>query len=236
MAAQAFVNFGNITGDANQPTTYVTADGFCDIATPINVNNPTFSAASFPAGVAFPGTSTGTTTVTTANTSATNYAVSVPAVSGTLAMTSGANLAIIDTYRCGTAQTANANVVPASITGLSGAVVVGTYEFEASIYCTVASGTAGIAINQVLTTAVLGACNFEAAAFLAASIATQATTTTTSGTVLFTAASQPILILIKGSFTVTTAGTFGLQMCQNTSNASNSVVNVGSTMRLTRIA
>lgn len=132
-------------------------------------------------------------------------------------------------------QTANANIVPAAITGLSAPVVVGTYKFSASLYCTVASGTAGIAINQVLTTAVLGVCNFEAAAFLAAGIATQATTTATSGTVLFTAADQPILILIEGTFTITTAGTFGLQMCQNTSNASNSSVNVGSTMTITRI-
>lgn len=159
-----------------------------------------------------------------------------PASGGTGASTSGANLAIIDIYRCTAAQTANANVVPASITGLSGAVVVGTYEFEAALYCTIASGTAGVAVNQLLTTAVLGVCNFEAAAFLAAGIATQATATATSGTVLFTAADQPLLILIKGSFTVTTAGTFGLQMCQNTSNASNSVVNIGSTMKLTRIA
>ena len=96
--------------------------------------------------------------------------------------------------------------------------------------------SAGIAINQVLTTAVLGVCNFEAAGLLAAGIATQATATATSGTVLYTAANQPLLIFIKGSFTVTTAGTFGLQMCQNTSNASNTVVNIGSTMKLTRIA
>ena len=236
MAAQSFVNFGNIDGLSGQPTVYVCADGFCDIVNPINPNNPTFTAANFPQGVAFPGTSTGTTTFTTLNTSATSYAISVPAVSGTLAMTSGSNLAIIDAYRCGTAQTANANVTPANITGLSGAVVVGTYEFEAAIYCTVASGTGGIAINQALTTAVLGACNFESAAFLAAGIATQATTTTTSGTALYSAANQPIMILIKGSFTVTTAGTFRLQMCQAVSDASNSVVNVGSTMKLTRIS
>lgn len=139
-------------------------------------------------------------------------------------------------YRCTTAQTANANVVPAAITGLSGAVAVGTYRFRAAIYTTVASGTGGIAINQVLTTAVLGVCNFVAIGAVAAGVATQATTTATSGTALYTAAAQPLLIIIEGTFTVTTAGTIGLQMCQNTSNASNSVVNVGSYMELTRIA
>jgi hypothetical protein len=181
------------------------------------------------------GATSGTTTIAASATAGTTTQT-FPPVTGVVASTSGSNLAIIDTYRCTAAQTANANIVPANITGLSGSVAIGTYEFEAAIYCTVASGTAGIAINQVLTTAVLSACNFEAVGFLAAGVATQATTTATSGTVLYTAANQPLLILIKGSFTVSTAGTFGLQMCQNTSNASNSVVNVGSTMRLTRIA
>ena len=148
----------------------------------------------------------------------------------------GPLLPSIAVYRTTAATTANANIVPATITGLSAPVVVGTYSFSASLYTTIASGTAGIAINQLLTTAVLGACNFEAVGMLAAGVATQATATATSGTVLYTAANQPLLILIEGSFTVTTAGTFALQMCQNTSNASNSVVNIGSTMTLTRIA
>lgn len=165
-----------------------------------------------------------------------NTVSTLPAVTGTLASTSGANLLVTDIYRCTAIQTANANVTPANITGLSGAVAVGTYEFEASIFCTVASGTGGIAINQVLTTAVLSACNFQSMGFVAAASATQVTTTATSGTALFTQAAVLLEIVIKGSFVVSTAGTFGLQMAQNTSNASNSSVNVGSTMRLTRIA
>lgn len=160
----------------------------------------------------------------------------LPLSSGTIAQTSGANLAIIDIYRCTTAQTANANVTPAAITGLSGAVVVGTYDFEGVLSCTIASGTGGVAISQLLTTAVLGVCNFQAMGYTASAVAVQSTTTATSGTVLFTQAAVVIEIVIKGTFTVTTAGTFALQMAQNTSNASNSVVNVGSTMRLTRIA
>lgn len=154
----------------------------------------------------------------------------------TVASPGGSNIAVSTTYRCTTAQTANANVVPANITGLSAPVAVGTYDFDSTLYCTVASGTAGIAINQILTTAVLGVCNFQAAGYTASAVAVQATTTATSGTVLFTQAAVIIEIIIKGSFTVTTAGTFGLQMCQAVSNASNTVVNVGSTMRLTRIA
>lgn len=180
------------------------------------------------------GSTSGTTTIEAEATAA--GTLTAPAVTGTLASTSGSDLYIADVYRCTAAQTANTNIVPANITGLSGAVAVGTYRFRAALYCTVASGTAGIAINQNLTTAVLGVCNFVATGILAAGVASQATTTVTSGAVLYTAANQPLLVLIEGTFTVTTAGTFALQMCQNTSNASNSVVNIGSYMELTRIA
>lgn len=139
-------------------------------------------------------------------------------------------------YRSTAIQTANANVVPANITGLSAPINIGTYQFKAVLNTTIASGTAGIAIDFLLTTAVLGVGNFQAVAYLAAGIVTQSTTTVTSGTVLYTAANQPLQIVIEGTFTVTTAGTFGLQMCQNTSTASNSSVNVGSTMTLNQIA
>lgn len=181
------------------------------------------------------GSSSGETTITPTAAAGTTT-LTLPAVTGTVSSTTGANLFVSDVYRNTGAITANANVVPAAITGLSGAVAVGTYRFRAALYTTIASGTAGIAINQVLTTAVLSACNFVATGVLAAGVACQATTTATSGTVLYTSANQPLLIDIEGTFTVSTAGTFGLQMCQNTSNASNSVVNVGSYMELTRIA
>lgn len=181
------------------------------------------------------GSTSGTTTLVASAIAGTTTAT-FPPVTGTVAETSGANLNITDIYRCTSAQTANANIVPANITGLSGAVVVGTYDFEAEIYTTIASGTGGIAINQLLTTAVLSACNFEATGYAAAASATQATTTATSGTVLFTQAAITLRVNIRGTFVVSTAGTLGLQMCQSASNGSNSVVNVGSTMRLTRIA
>lgn len=52
--AQAFTNFsGNQNGNANEPTSYLAADGLVGApTTPFNPNNPTFSAASFPAGIA----------------------------------------------------------------------------------------------------------------------------------------------------------------------------------------
>jgi hypothetical protein len=154
----------------------------------------------------------------------------------TVASASGSNVAVASTYRCTTAQTANANIVPATVTGMAAPVAVGTYAVRIVLYTTVASGTAGIAITGLLTTAVLGVGNFVTTAQLAASVATTAATSVTSPISFYTAATQPVQIVVDGTFTVTTAGTLTIQMCQNTSNASNSVVNVGSYMTLTKIA
>ena len=158
-------------------------------------------------------------------------------ITGTQAQTSGSNLYVVDLYRCTTAQTANANIVPATVTGLvSNTLAVGTYRARIVLYTTIASGTAGIAITGLLTTAVLGVGDFVSTAYLAASMSCAGATSVTSPISFYTAATQPIQIIVEGTFTVTTAGTLTIQMCQNTSNASNSVVNVGSYMELTRIA
>jgi len=54
MAVQAFTNHSGSNGAANQPTSYVAADGFVGApVTPFNPNNPTFTAANFPAGMTF---------------------------------------------------------------------------------------------------------------------------------------------------------------------------------------
>lgn len=180
------------------------------------------------------GSTSGTTTLV-ATAAAGSTTQTLPAVTGVVASTSGTNLFVADVYRCTTAQTANANVTPATITGLSGAVAVGTYRFRAYLPSTVASGTGGIAYNFLLTTAVLGVMECTGHGYTASAVAVQHTTTATSGTALFTQAAVVISTLLEGTFTVTTAGTFALQMCQNTSNASNSVALVGGYMELTRI-
>jgi len=165
-----------------------------------------------------------------------NGAAASPASGGTIASTSGANLFIADVYRSTAIQTANANIVPSTVTGLvSNTLAVGTYRIRLVLYTTIASGTAGIAITGLLTTAVLGVGNFVSTALLAASMTCTAATAVTSPISLYTAAAQPVCIQVEGTFTVTTAGTLTIQMCQNTSNASNSSVNVGSTMELVRI-
>jgi hypothetical protein len=187
-------------------------------------------------GIAFPGATSGTTTVA-ASAIAGSTTETLPPVSGTIASTSGANLFIADVFRSTTIQTANANVVPATVTGLvSNTLAVGTYTIRLVLYTTVASGTGGIAITGLLTTAVLGVGNFVTFSGLAATMATTAATSVTSPISFYSAAAIPLLIEVEGTFTVTTPGTLTIQMCQAVSNASNSSVNVGSTMTLTRIA
>lgn len=182
------------------------------------------------------GSSTGSNAIVGANTSATNYTNTVPAVTGVFASTSGANLFTTDVYRSSASVTANATVTPATVTGLAGAVAVGTYRFRVVLPSTVASGTGGIAYNFLLTTAVLSSIQYGATMKTASALQYTQGTTATSGTVVATQAAVVLETIIEGTFVVSTAGTFTMQMAQNTSNASNSVALIGSSMELCRIA
>lgn len=182
------------------------------------------------------GSSTGATTFTSGNAGATNFTLTVPAVTGTIASTTGANLFVNDVYRSSASVTANGTVTPQTITGLAGAVAIGTYRFRAVLPSTVASGTGGIAYNFLLTTAVLSSIQYGATMKTASALQYTQGTTTTSGTVIATQAAVVLETIVEGTFVVSTAGTFTLQMAQNTSNGSNSITLIGSTMELTRIA
>lgn len=162
--------------------------------------------------------------------------VTIPAVTGTVGLTSGANLFIDDVYRCSAPVTANATVTYATVTGLSGAVVIGTYKFRCVLPSTVASGTGGIKYAFHYTTAVLSALESTAMGYTAAAVAVQHSTTTTDVADLFTQAAVVLMVVIEGTFTVSTAGTIAVQMAQNTSNASNTVALLGGSFELTRIA
>lgn len=181
------------------------------------------------------GSTSGTTTlVATATAGSTTQ--TLPAVTGTTASTTGSNLFVTDVYRSSASVTANATVTPATITGLAGAVVVGTYRFRAVLPSTVASGTGGIAYNFLLTTAVLSSIQYGATMLTSTVPQYTQGTTATSGTVVATQAAVVLQTILEGTFVVSTGGTFTLQMAQNTSNASNSVTLIGSSMELCRIA
>ena len=143
---------------------------------------------------------------------------------------------LTDIYRTSSAVTKNANVTPGTVTGLAGAIAIGTYRFKAVLPSTVASGTGGIAYNFLLTTAVLSAIQYGATMKTSAALQYTQGTTATSGTVMATQAAVVLETIIEGTFTVSTAGTFTIQMCQAASNASDSIALLGGSLELTRIA
>lgn len=186
------------------------------------------------AGQVFNGSSSGSTTVKASATAA--GTLTLPAVTGTVASTSGANLNVTDVYRSSAAVTANATITYANVTGLSATVVPGTYRFRAILPSTVASGTGGIKYAFNYTTTVLSSIEATSRGYTAAAVAVQHTTTTTTQTDLFTQAAVVILVEINGTMVVTTGGTIDVQMAQNTSNASNTVALVGASLEMTRIS
>lgn len=142
-----------------------------------------------------------------------------------------------DLYRCTASQTANANITYATVTGLSGNVVIGTYKFRAVLPSTVASASGGIKYAFHYTnSAALSSLESTAIGYNdAASPAVQHVTSTADVADLFTKAAVILLTVIEGTFVVSAAGTITLQMAQNTSNASNSVALVGASLEFTRI-
>lgn len=181
------------------------------------------------------GSSSGQTAIQ-ASAAAGNTTQTLSPVTGTTASTSGANLFVTDVYRSSASVTANATVTPQTITGLAAPIAVGTYRFRSVLPSTVASGTGGIAYNFLLTTAVLSSIQYGATMTTASAVQYTQGTTATSGTVIATEAAVVLQTIIEGTFVVSTAGTFTLQMAQNTSNASNSVTLIGSSLEVCRIA
>lgn len=156
---------------------------------------------------------------------------------GTMAMTRGSDLWIGDIYQCSGNLTKNANTTYADIPGLTGLNIdVGTYRFSARVaVSTGATPGAKLAFNY--TTAVLSAIESTGIGTVnGASPVLTHTTTTTTQTDLLTGAAAFGFMDLEGTFTVSTAGTLALQGAQNTSNGSNTIFLVGSTLELIRIS
>lgn len=142
----------------------------------------------------------------------------------------------VNVSRATASVTANATTTYGNVTGLTQIVVPGTYAFNISLPSTVASGTGGIKYAFNYTGTVLSAIDATGQGSTSAAVATQHTTTTTTQTDLFTQAAVVIYTNIVGSMVVTTGGTIDLQVAQNTSNASNTVALLGSSMEFIRVA
>lgn len=200
----------------------------------VTINGTATGNIVFGKAVTFTGSSSGTTTV--AATAAAAGALTLPAVTGTIQSTTGANLNIEDIYNCTASVTANNTTTYANVTGLSGTVVIGTYQFEAVLPSTVASGTGGIKFCFKYTTTVLSSLESTSMGYTASAVAVQHVTNTADQTDLFTQAAVVMMTIVKGTFVVSTGGTIAVQVAQNTANASNSIALLGGALKLTRIA
>lgn len=141
-----------------------------------------------------------------------------------------------DIHRSSASITANGTITYADVTGLLQTVVAGTYRFRCVLPSTVASGTGGIKYAFHYVTTALTSIEATGIGFTASAVAVQHTTTTTDVADLFSQAAVVIMTLIEGTMVVSTGGTIQLQMAQNTSNASNSITLIGSSMAFDRIA
>ncbi len=179
------------------------------------------------------GSSTGANTFTALNSTATNYTSSVPAVTGVLASTSGANLYIADIVKCGT-QKDSTTATLAAITGLTQTVAIGTYKFRLVLSGS-ADGTGGVKYAFKYTTAVCSVMEAIGMGMTASAIAVQHTTTATDEALLFDQAAAVIAVVIEGVATFTTGGTVALETAQHTNNGTSSTY-INSTMEFIRIA
>jgi hypothetical protein len=183
------------------------------------------------------GSSTGATTLTSANAGATNYTLTVPAVTGVASATPNTAQWQPDMYLCTAPLTQNGTATYADITGLVATVVAGTYRVRAILPSTVASGTGGIKYAfHYANSAALSALEITGRGFTASAVAVQHSTSTTDVADLFSQAAVVIFTELEGVIVVSTGGTIHLQMAQNTSNGSNTVTLANAYFELTRIA
>lgn len=203
----------------------------------------TFTMAGFGAGQAtatstqnttFSGSTSGTTTLV-ASATAGSTIQTLPAVTGTIASTSGTNLFIADIKKC-SAQTDATTTTLANVTGLTAQTLVAgaTYRFRCVLPGT-ADGTGGIKYAFKYTTATLTSIEATGIGQTASATATQHTTTTTDATLLFDQAAAVILVFLEGTMVVNAGGTVALQMAEHAATSTASTY-LGATMEFVRIA
>lgn len=180
------------------------------------------------------GSSTGYISLDTDNAGSTNYTQKFHTVTGVVSSTSGTNLAVTDYIINSGTLTKNANTTYATVPGLSITVVPGTYIFEVFLPCSTAA-TPGIKYSFKYTTTVLSSIQSTARGYVPG-LSVQYVTNTASNADLYTLSGALVLVNINGVMTVTTGGTVEVQMAQNTSNATNTVAQLGSYMVFRQIA
>ncbi len=227
MAVTTIVKQGAFTADvANQIN-----DNFTAVGASGTFTNPTIVGA----------TITGTVTIANGST-ITTPVIATPAITaGTITGATIASSIDSDIKVLAANATYTGTVTPATLTGFSWTVVAGTYVFEVNLPATMTTN-GGLAVNFLLTTAVLTSIQYQTYAATAADNGTAVSTngtTTTSGTAVFSSKTAAYThVNIKGSMVVGTGGTFAWQGCQETSAGGGdaTVVAIGSYAQMTRVA
>lgn len=136
-------------------------------------------------------------------------------------------------------QTADANVVAATLTGFSWTLVAGaTYQFEMDLFTTLTT-VGGLTLSFLLTTATLTSIAYGYRQAVTTTVGGSNGTTTTSATkVIDNKTAAYTSARVFGSMVVNAGGTFTWQFCQNTSaaGADASLILLGSSASMVRTA
>ena len=137
---------------------------------------------------------------------------------------------------CTSAQTANANVTLATVTGCAQTVVAGgTYAYKIAVYCSTGA-TSGLKLAFKYTTTVLARLQVGSQGTSSNAGAGSNATSTADQATLFSITAAVNTVTLTGVIEVTTGGTIDLQMAQNVSIGVNSTVAVDTHMIFTRIS
>lgn len=126
------------------------------------------------------------------------------------------------------------NATLAALTGLVVNVDPGTYVYEARLQTT-ANASGGTKAAFKFTDTVLGSLQNTALTASAAANTGTRTTTATDQASLVASTAANVVVVLSGTFVVTTGGSIQLQGAQNASNASATTFHAGSTFKVMKI-
>lgn len=169
----------------------------------------------------------------------TNKTLTSPTINTGTLNTPAINAPVFSDYKALLAsQTYTSTTIASTLTGLSWAVVPGTYLFELNLPTTM-TANGGLSLSYLLTTAVLAsirANNYAATASDNTTAVSAQVTATVSATKLFNSnAAAYTLVTVKGSFVVGTGGQLDIQATQNVSNSDTTTVLSGAYGKLERV-
>lgn len=187
----------------------------------VGSSNPVFTTP------AIAGSSSGKTTIASANTSASNFTVTIPALTDTITLG--------QSCVCTSGFTKTSNTTLADVTGMSLVLPLGTYNIDGYIDGT-AGATGGIKLELIqAATIAVSNMNIRCKNYNGATLNAN-TKITGLGVDMGGSAAAYTDLIFTGTFTVTTAGTVKIQAAQNTSSGTATTISVNSYMTVVRVS